>query len=204
MSPVTQKNTVNQPTVRARKKAILEWEDPEPIPEPEPQTEPESESDMVFDYSSMSWMHVEDYEFYKGNQEADTQTDHEEESEGEDFWDDWDIETDLMICKLHEREMDNILKSIKRDALKFEHYLMIRGLKDIAKIEASIKPKPKPKPAPKVEPTPKPTKNPFDNFWKFKVKPNDKTPVCKWKGNRLTNKSRASTQTVLTPGSPPG
>ena len=92
---------------------------------------------MVFDYSSMSWMPVEDYEFYKGNQEADTQTNHEEESEGEDFWDDWDIETDLMICKLHEREMDNILKSIKRDALKFEHYLMIRGLKEIEKLNRS-------------------------------------------------------------------
>jgi TATA-binding protein-associated factor Taf7 len=68
MSPVT-KNTVKQSTVRARKKTILEWEDPEPkivepIPEPEPQREP--------------------------------QTDHEEESEGEDFWDDWDIETDLI------------------------------------------------------------------------------------------------------------
>ena len=36
--------------------------------------------------------------------------------------------------------------------------------------------------APKPKPKPKPqNKNPFDNFWKFKVKPNDKTPVCKWK-----------------------
>jgi hypothetical protein len=112
-----------------------------------------------------------------------------------------------------------IEKSIKRDALKFEHFILIQGLKEVEHIEASIKPqkadltqmakdanscfelvsssdlearqpKPEPKPQPKVEPkpapnkvepTPKPTNKPFDIFWKFKVKPNDKTPACKWK-----------------------
>ena len=37
MSPVTKKNTVQQTTVRARKTAILEWEEPPtPAPVPEP------------------------------------------------------------------------------------------------------------------------------------------------------------------------
>ena len=112
--------------------------------------------------------------------------------------------------------MSQIEKSIKRDALKFEHHIMIQGLREVDEIararnlkadmliiglalEALNEKREKlglPRKRPqyvepvwkKTAPEPKPPKNPFDNFWTFKVKPNDKTPVCKWKD----------------PGSPPG
>ena len=95
--------------------------------------------------------------------------------------DDWDLETDLMICKLQPKRMADLEKTMDRDQLKFEHLLLQWGLREVRAIEAKLPPLPKV--SPKVDPQPvaKDVKHPFDSFWKLKVKPNDTTPVCKWK-----------------------
>ena len=143
MSQVKANTTTKQTTFRARKKAILEWEDFEPVVEHIAQT------------------------FHE---------DSDSDSEGEDFWDNFDAVVDNKIYEMKIREFGEIQKSIQKDWLKFGLMIMSQGLKEISAIEMSLA-----RPLVVAKPTPKPValKNPFDSFWKIPLILGEKRPVFK-------------------------
>ena len=95
----------------------------------------------------------------------DSDSDCDSEVVGEDFWKHWDLESDLMICKLQLQRMNDLEKTIKRDHLKFEHLLLHWGLREFRAIASKVPPLPKMS-LPKVVPQPvaKDVKNKFDAF----------------------------------------
>ena len=70
----------------------------------------------------------------------DSESDCDSEVVGEDFWKHWDLETDLMICKLQLQRMNDLEKTIKRDHFKFEHLLLQWGLREVRAIAAKVPP----------------------------------------------------------------
>jgi hypothetical protein len=174
MSPVTQKTTVQQTTFRARKTAILEWEDP---PTPEPVVEDldfeimvafiesdECEGPVYLSVCSSATLqeNLEDiynqvgieyneFEYFVGDRKIDITKTFRENGivSACEITPKPKIPEPLpqpkargikpILCEVEVFSIAQIEKSIKRDAIKFEHHIMIQGLKGIAQIEKSIK-----------------------------------------------------------------
>ena len=181
-------------TIISKTFGILDWDlfdsAPEPVECSIPEAEPETDHEKFWD----EWARL---------QKEGTETD-------EDYWADWDIQTEFAIIELHKKMLYDIEQRIEKDWDKFEKLASKSQTK-------KTKQKPTISMAPFLHDDQKfrlemveikvietkmsldevkfndllnkissktkqqPKKNPFDNFWKIKVRQNDKTPVCKWK-----------------------